>query len=98
MEIMAVFRLGSLRSKVILILVLLQCISAVLTQNVFATIVARQETCANYVENRDCKFYSECVESRVPCGEGDYALGYGHKYCNRFLDHRDKFDDEASQL
>ena len=32
-----------------------------------------------------CTFYSNCVESRQLCGASGYALGYGNKYCNRFI-------------
>jgi hypothetical protein len=32
-----------------------------------------------------CHFYHECVETVSPCGEDGYALGYGEKYCERFL-------------
>jgi hypothetical protein len=34
---------------------------------------------------RDCSFYSACLEASHPCGEDGYALGYGERYCKRFL-------------
>jgi hypothetical protein len=34
---------------------------------------------------RDCSFYASCLEASKPCGAEGYALGYGDKYCNRFL-------------
>jgi len=34
-----------------------------------------------------CAFYSACVEAEHPCGTDGYALGYGEKYCERFMSH-----------
>lgn len=31
-----------------------------------------------------CDFYIDCLEEDVSCGPQGYALGYGHKYCERF--------------
>jgi hypothetical protein len=33
----------------------------------------------------NCAFYSSCIEPQTDCGEGGYALGYGEKYCTRYL-------------
>ena len=33
----------------------------------------------------NCAFYSSCIERQTDCGEGGYALGYGEKYCTRYL-------------
>ncbi|WP_394822603.1 hypothetical protein [Pendulispora albinea] len=33
---------------------------------------------------RDCAFYA-CLEAAHPCGSDGYALGYGAKYCARFM-------------
>ena len=33
----------------------------------------------------DCSFYVSCLEAAKPCGSEGYAVGYGDKYCNRFL-------------
>ena len=83
---MTIFRCGSTCSAVVLVLVLLQYTSTVFTQP-FPAI------CANYAAEGDCRFYSECVESRVPCGEEEYALGYGRTYCNRFF-REESFDND----
>ena len=93
---MAILRLGSSCSAVIPVLVLLQCTSTVFTQSPTPP-PPSPETCEAYIDNGDCRFYSECVESRIPCGAEGYALGYGLKYCNRFDQHRDIFNDEARQ-
>lgn len=34
----------------------------------------------------DCSFYVSCLEETNPCGADGYAVGYGDKYCNRFLE------------
>ena len=32
----------------------------------------------------DCKFYTQCLESKFSCGKEGYPLSYGGKYCKRF--------------
>ncbi|WP_394837201.1 hypothetical protein LVJ94_09865 [Pendulispora rubella] len=32
-----------------------------------------------------CDFYASSVEAERPCGVDGYALGYGEKYCHRFM-------------
>lgn len=33
---------------------------------------------------RDCSWYSACLERAIPCGAEGYALGFGEKYCTAF--------------
>lgn len=40
-------------------------------------------SCASPRE-RNCSFYSACLEHRHPCGPDGYALGYGERYCYAF--------------
>lgn len=35
---------------------------------------------------RDCSFYERCLEAARPCGASGYAVGYGARYCRRFLE------------
>ncbi len=35
--------------------------------------------------DNQCLFYRSCLESSSACGANGYALGYGEKYCLRFL-------------
>mmetsp|Transcript_22946 Transcript_22946/g.45763 ORF Transcript_22946/g.45763 Transcript_22946/m.45763 type:complete len:431 (-) Transcript_22946:39-1331(-) len=44
----------------------------------------------------DCSFYQDCVESSVACGADGYALGYGGKYCGKFVENLAEFSDEGS--
>lgn len=32
-----------------------------------------------------CDFYLNCLEKKQSCGNTGYAIGYGYKYCSRFL-------------
>lgn len=41
--------------------------------------------------NSDCEWYVNCLEERFHCGENGYPLGYGYKYCTRFVDNLPKF-------
>ncbi|HAZ14896.1 MAG: hypothetical protein A2X86_21200 [Bdellovibrionales bacterium GWA2_49_15] len=33
-----------------------------------------------------CEYYSRCVENYLACGADGYSIGYGKRYCQRFLD------------
>ncbi|KAH9479093.1 hypothetical protein JR316_0007672 [Psilocybe cubensis] len=37
-----------------------------------------------------CDFYRECLESKFHCGPKGYPLGYGEKYCEKFVAGQDK--------
>lgn len=43
-----------------------------------------------------CDFYTQCLEVESPCGPQGYALGYGDKYCVRFGEYSDLFDEAVS--
>jgi len=36
---------------------------------------------------KDCSFYESCIENSNECGETGYAIGYGKKYCEKFLNY-----------
>lgn len=44
---------------------------------------------------QSCNFYRECLEDTYQCGNSGYALGYGEKYCNRFLSIEKKLSEEG---
>jgi len=50
--------------------------------------------CSNPVRGQ-CSFYEDCLETRYHCGPDGYPLGYGKKYCNKFIAAIDKFSPEA---
>src|SRR5690349_7653291 len=41
--------------------------------------------CEQFTLNDNCDFYIECLEKQFNCGSSGYPVGYGHKYCNRFV-------------
>ena len=43
----------------------------------------------------NCDFYQDCVESQVVCGAEGYALGYGGKYCGKFVENLAAFSDNS---
>ena len=53
---------------------------------------ANDTTCTNKANRGDCEFYT-CFENRRNCGSQGYMLGYGRKYCYRFGEHYDSFND-----
>ncbi|KAJ7736899.1 hypothetical protein B0H16DRAFT_1425555 [Mycena metata] len=52
---------------------------------------APSDECLNPPQD-SCTFYADCIESRYHCGPTGYPLGYGQKYCTKFLAEREKFD------
>ena len=45
----------------------------------------------------DCTFYDQCLEATYECGPSGYPLGYGLKYCNRFVDNYKLFSKEGKE-
>ncbi len=45
---------------------------------------AKDSSCLNPV-SKSCEFYKSCLEEQTQCGTNGYAIGYGYKYCNKFL-------------
>ena len=35
-----------------------------------------------------CAFYADCLESRYHCGPDRYPIGYGQKFCEKFVDNQ----------
>ena len=52
--------------------------------------------CAALASAGDCEFYKCLDEVLGGCGSGEYPLGFGYKYCRRFLNSKEMFDQEAS--
>ena len=44
---------------------------------------------------QDCSFYPDCLEAAYNCGPTGYPLGYGNKYCNKFLDNYVIYDKDG---
>eukprot|EP01112_Ceratiomyxa_fruticulosa_P018856 TRINITY_DN608_c0_g1_i1.p1 TRINITY_DN608_c0_g1~~TRINITY_DN608_c0_g1_i1.p1 ORF type:complete len:350 (+),score=43.75 TRINITY_DN608_c0_g1_i1:76-1050(+) len=44
-----------------------------------------------------CSWYSNCLESTLPCGYQGYAIGYGFKYCSRFRNSVSSFNSFGQQ-
>lgn len=45
----------------------------------------------------DCSYYIECLEANYHCGPDGYPVGYGNKYCSKFLQFFDDFPPEGKQ-
>ncbi|KAJ7188846.1 hypothetical protein C8R46DRAFT_1024085 [Mycena filopes] len=45
---------------------------------------APEPDCSNPPQD-SCTFYANCLESRYNCGADGYPLGYGQKFCTKFL-------------
>ena len=44
---------------------------------------------------KNCDFYTQCLEPKFNCGANGYPLGYGNKYCNKFLTFFEEFSPEG---
>lgn len=53
---------------------------------------SEDKACTDMAHRGDCDFYA-CFENRRNCGLKGYMLGYGRKYCNRFGQHYNNFND-----
>ena len=45
----------------------------------------------------DCSFYTECLEAQFQCRSDGYPVGYGNRYCSKFLEFYDKFAPSGKQ-
>ncbi len=51
--------------------------------------------CASLAAAGDCDFY-KCIDHALGgCGSESYPLGFGYKYCRRFQDNNEQFDEEV---
>ena len=59
--------------------------------------VILSESCDSLIDiPEDCSFY-ECFDRNVNCGPDGYPLGYGLRYCSKFLKHLASFPDEGKK-
>jgi len=47
--------------------------------------------------NTDCEFYKSCLEAKYTCGNNGYPIGYGYKYCNKFLTYYEEFPQKGKE-
>ena len=59
-------------------------------------IIVAADNCQDMAAKGICSFYPQCVESRFPCGSNGYALGYGNKYCNIFVEDVNCYTSDVS--
>jgi len=67
----------------------------IIASNVATQTISNTTGCVPIAD--DCSFYSRCLESKVPCGEQGYAIGYGQHYCNKFKENSTKFSSRGQQ-
>ena len=54
----------------------------------------KQDYCVSLASKGDCDFYNTCIETWTrSCGSTGYALGYGGKYCRKFGDNQQLFNE-----
>lgn len=53
--------------------------------------------CLQKASDGDCDFYT-CFEARHPCDSHNYALNYGLRFCHRFREEYDQFNQQGQEL
>lgn len=53
--------------------------------------VSLTKDCNAMAMDSSCDFYIECLESEFQCGSDGYPIGYGYRYCNKFLQYLSRF-------
>jgi hypothetical protein len=43
------------------------------------------DKCSDQINNLSCDFYTQCLETKYKCGPTGYPVGYGFKYCSKFI-------------
>ena len=46
-------------------------------------------------ENADCRFFTECLERRIPCGLKGYAVEEGYDICKKYEINRAEFNKKV---
>jgi len=46
---------------------------------------------------KNCDYYTQCLEPKFKCGPTGYPIGYGNKYCNKFLEFFNDFTPEGQE-
>jgi len=46
----------------------------------------------------DCGWYIGCLQRKFMCVYDEYPLGYGFRYCNKFHDHYNEFDNDGKKF
>ena len=46
---------------------------------------------------KNCEFYFDCLEENYQCGPKGYPVGYGGKYCTRFLQYYGEFSEKGQK-
>ena len=59
-------------------------------------VTSKAQDCTALANAGNCDFYTQCVEPRFKCGAKGYPLGYGDKYCRRFVNKRSCFTSAVS--
>ena len=49
------------------------------------------------ISNQSCDFYTDCLEAKFQCGPDGYPIGYGYKYCDKFLEEYDEFSADGQK-
>lgn len=61
---------------------------------VLALVSPKTEASLCRAADDSCDFYL-CKEQENPCGKKGYWLGYGHKYCDKFLQNEARFSEAS---
>ena len=55
------------------------------------------QVCVDTVTEHNCDFYTKCLENKFQCGATGYPIGYGFKYCSKFLEFQSEFPQKGRE-
>jgi hypothetical protein len=59
--------------------------------------VINSQNCDELSKNGDCQYYTQCLEPKYKCGPTGYPIGYGFKYCSKFVEHFGEFPAKGQE-
>ena len=72
----------------------IQLFTVLITISLFKTLNASQARMSLLANNGDCQFYKE-LENTKQCGLNGYPIAYGYKYCVKFGENINTFNDDV---
>ena len=55
------------------------------------------QSCAESSQLLNCDFYEKCLEDKYHCGNCGFPLGFGKKYCEKFLNSLNSFSPNGQE-
>ena len=64
---------------------------------IFLICYTQSQNCQAMSLTETCDFYPQCLETKYHCGPKGYPIGYGFKYCSKFINFFDNFPPKGQE-